>query len=71
LIAFGDVISSKNVIGFYNIFNASSNQHPIIDVPIINLIDSLNIKLTPLGSLLESFGINAHVLFPPFDVLAP
>ncbi len=34
---------------------------PYIDVPIINLIDSLGIKLTPLGSRLESIGIDAHV----------
>jgi hypothetical protein len=46
---FGDVVSSNNVVGFYSFFNAFSNQQPIIDVLIINLIDFLGIELTPLG----------------------
>jgi predicted lactoylglutathione lyase len=39
LIAFGDVVSSNNVAGLCSIFNASNNQLPIIDDPIINLVD--------------------------------
>ncbi len=63
LIAFGDVVSANNVTRFGNISSVSDNQQPKIDVPIINLINSLGTKSSPLGFLPKLFGIDAHICF--------
>jgi hypothetical protein len=65
-----DVASSSNVARLCGISNASSNQqHTKIDVLIINLIDYPSTESTPPGS--SEFGIDAPILSPPLDVLAP
>ncbi len=62
--------SSSNGARLCVISNASSNQqHTEIIVLVINLIDFPNIELAPLGFL--EFGIDAPILSPPLDVLAP
>jgi hypothetical protein len=38
---------------------------------IINLTNFLGTKSSPLGSLPKLLVIDAHILFPPLDVLAP
>jgi len=62
--------SSSNATWFCNISNVFSSQQPTIDVLVMNLIDSLCTKSSPLGFPLELFGIDAPILFPPLDVLA-
>jgi hypothetical protein len=71
LIALGDVVSSNNVARFGNISSVFDSQQPKIDVPIINLTTSLSTKSSPLSSPPKLFGIDAHILFLPLDVLAP
>ncbi len=71
LIVLGDVVSSSNVARFNNISSAFDNQQPKIDVPIINLTNSLGTKSSPLSFPLKLFGIDAPILFPPLYVLAP
>jgi hypothetical protein len=69
-IAIGDVASSSNVARLCGISNASSNQqHSKIDVLVINLIDYPGTESAPPGS--SEFGIDAPILSPPLDVLAP
>jgi hypothetical protein len=68
LIAFHDVASFSNVVGFCNISSAFSSQQPTIDVQVINLNDFLCTKSSPIDFLPELFGIDASVLFPPLDV---
>jgi hypothetical protein len=71
LIVLGDVASSSNVAKFDNFYSAFDNQQPKIDVPIINLTYFLGTKSSPLGFPPKLFGIDAPILFPPLDVLAP
>jgi hypothetical protein len=65
------VAPSSNATGFCNISNAFSGQQPTIDVLIINLIDYLRTKSSPFGFLPKLIKIDAPILFPPLDVLAP